>query len=296
MKKRIVAILCLLTVICSTTGLAENLFLQDFIDAEVNKKGKLFGYWSIEEQYYFINELREMAKDYAGALPPGVETKLQHLYGLPEDHQIRQEAALDIAQAYIIEQKLVDPNQIAKVKTYFYVDNPEIPVWHFSFCDQHHSRLFDVQVCPTTGHVLNVLWAEKPQNNTYWLYRKQIDAKYSHFYEASLEEKAMLDKLLVISGGTPAAAFRAGLPGEDDLTQEEAEQLARVYISKKYALSDTTLSALNAYFDFNVVDPVNPVWNVYFYYAGDDLESYTVYLNAKTGEVIKSYGPDEGNG
>ena len=47
---------------------------------------------------------------------------------------------------------------------------------------------------------------------------------------------------------------------------------------------------------YNVVDPENPIWNIYFYFEDQELESYSVYMDARTGEIIKSYGPGEGNG
>lgn len=296
MKNRLlICLLCLFCLLPAALGRAESLFLQDFVDAEVQKKGKLFSLWTVEEQYYFIETLREMAKDHMDALPPGVEDKLNHQYGLPQPQHIPQAAALQTAQEYIRLHNLIPLNNVTQVKTFFYLDIPQVPVWHFSFCRQFDA-LVDIQVCATTGHIVHIIWPETQAPTPYELYRQQLDAKYAHYYEVSLEEKAILEQLLLASGGTPAAAFRAGLPDETVLSQHLAEQFARNHLRSEYRLPEHDLSQLTAYFDYNVVDPARPVWHVYFCLDGAELESYTVHLDAKTGRVILSYGPGEGNG
>lgn len=273
----------------------ENMKLQARIDEEVQKKGKLFSLWTIEEQYYFIEELRQMASDYMDALPLGVESKLQHQYGLPEEKHVSQADALAAAQGYINRNKLVDSHEITQVKTFFYVDDPQMPVWHFSFCEKFVT-LIDVQVCAVTGHVVNIIWSETSKLNTYEIYEQELEAKYTGYREYSLEEKMMLQNLAVENGSILGASFRAGIPDEKAIPQIQAEVLARNYIREEYELPENVLSELMNYVDYNVVDPENPIWNIYFYFEDQELESYSVYMDARTGEIIKSYGPGEGNG
>lgn len=94
----------------------------------------------------------------------------------------------------------------------------------------------------------------------------------------------------VISDNTKPV-FVSGTPGKGDLTKEEAIEIAKKAIVKKYALSDETLARFTVSADFNVVNPEKPLWGVNFCPTKQsdysEIGNYFAEINSPSGEVAK---------
>jgi hypothetical protein len=94
--------------------------------------------------------------------------------------------------------------------------------------------------------------------------------------------------------------FIAGTPGENDITKENAIEIARDAIVEKYALSDETLSRFTVSTDFNIVDPEQPTWHVNFLPTDQsdfsEIGNYFVTINSPSGEVVKLLSAADGVG
>lgn len=91
--------------------------------------------------------------------------------------------------------------------------------------------------------------------------------------------------------------FAYGIPGNNDLSQDEAERLARDVYQKKYGFDDGTMSeyvVIDSYFD--ITDDENHLWKFVFHLDRriqdaislniDKVFVYRVYLASQTGDIV----------
>ncbi len=121
-------------------------------------------------------------------------------------------------------------------------------------------------------------------------YYRQLMA-VSQSREWTLSEKARLDELRLAAGVTIVDSFLNGVPGPDDLTEEQAVSAATEAIRQKYAIKAEALDKYTPSVAFNIADPQQPVWQVSFSVRDPGefqlLGDYTVQLDARTGEIQK---------
>ncbi len=119
----------------------------------------------------------------------------------------------------------------------------------------------------------------------------------------SAEDQARLSKDL--EGGSEArknanSTFAAGTPSENDLTKEEAVELAKKSVDSEYALTDETWSRFSANALFNAVDPKAPVWSITFYPTDQNdfsqIGTYNITIDSLSGEIIKIMSAADGVG
>lgn len=87
-----------------------------------------------------------------------------------------------------------------------------------------------------------------------------------------------------------------GIPGEGDMTQEEATQIAKNEILRLGA-SPTTIMNRRILYTYDVTDPLNPLWKVLIYHVAfdsmpddpidTDYISYQVVIKGNTGEILR---------
>lgn len=111
-----------------------------------------------------------------------------------------------------------------------------------------------------------------------------------NFGDWSLEDKHEYS-LWVESQGIPQDQTVHGLPGEDNMSEEEAVLLAKETIAEVYRLKEAALEKFNVQVEFNVIDSENPVWQIYFDVKDSDdfaaLGLYRVFIDDTTKEIIK---------
>lgn len=108
----------------------------------------------------------------------------------------------------------------------------------------------------------------------------------------SLEDKAKYTQMLVKTGTLGADEEMYWLPGEGDLTIEQAGEMAKAAVKDKYGAKDQDFEAmrmiaeLRSYAD----EKENKVWRVFYLKPDQDLYDMPVFdvkLEARTGEVIE---------
>lgn len=110
------------------------------------------------------------------------------------------------------------------------------------------------------------------------------------FGDWSLEDKHEYS-LCVEAQGIPQDQTVHGLPGEDNMSRDEAVRLAQETIMNTYRLKQATLDRFNVQVEFNVIDAENPVWQIYFDVKDTNdfaaLGLYRVFINDATKEIVK---------
>ena len=93
-----------------------------------------------------------------------------------------------------------------------------------------------------------------------------------------------------------------GIPGEGDMTQDEATQIAKAEIMRLGA-SSTTLMNRRILYTYDITDPMNPVWKLLIYHVAfdkmpndpidTDYISYQVVIDGNTGTILRSINNTE---
>lgn len=88
-----------------------------------------------------------------------------------------------------------------------------------------------------------------------------------------------------------------GIPGDGDMTQEEATQIAEDEILRLGA-SSTTLKNRRILYSYDITDPMNPLWKLLIYHVAfdkmpndpidTDYISYQVVIDGNTGTILRS--------
>ncbi len=89
-----------------------------------------------------------------------------------------------------------------------------------------------------------------------------------------------------------------GLPGEDDIPQEQALAIATQCLTDKYGIQESDLANWKPFYRFDITN--GPRWIIEFFtdeiIASDILTGYTVTIDAQTGDILESWAPEEQNG
>lgn len=89
-----------------------------------------------------------------------------------------------------------------------------------------------------------------------------------------------------------------GLPGEKDMTQEQALAIAMQCLTDRFGMQESELANWKPYYRFDITQ--GPRWIVEFFteeiIASDTLTGYSVTIDAITGDIIEAWAPGEQNG
>ncbi|MDI9519899.1 MAG: hypothetical protein QM308_01895 [Bacillota bacterium] len=108
----------------------------------------------------------------------------------------------------------------------------------------------------------------------------------------SLEDKAKYTRMLVETGTLGADEEMYWLPGEGDLTIEQAGEMAKAAIKDKYGARDRDFEAMRVIAELRSCadEQANKVWRVFYLNPDQDLYDMPVFdvkLEAGTGEIIE---------
>lgn len=135
----------------------------------------------------------------------------------------------------------------------------------------------------------------------------RLSAERGPWFQWSMEDQAAFSKVLPGMVAERQAAgeevdnymlalsrIRFGLPGEGDMTGEEATQAVIGYVKEHYGATDKGLEKLQPYVSFDITDSENPIWRVKLLpflvesYEHYESTGYVVHIDARTGDVILS--------
>lgn len=171
----------------------------------------------------------------------------------------------------------------------------EVRVYPFPEMEEHFTVVFQ-----TDGTLLD---AVKPEILDFSAYDRQVYESHKTFFMYTLEEKAAyseeyipkVEALLRLKPDYDGIHYhytrsRYGLPGEDDLPEERAWEIA-----KQAAMDRLALDA--DWFDehvwhqtfFDVTDPACTLWKFYIGSNRPGKGKYVIRLNSKTGDVVKAF-------
>ncbi|MGI6670647.1 MAG: hypothetical protein ACOX58_03605 [Christensenellales bacterium] len=89
-----------------------------------------------------------------------------------------------------------------------------------------------------------------------------------------------------------------GLPGEEDITQDEALAIATKCLVDQFGIKEEELPQWQPYYRFDISG--NPLWIVEFFTEeiinSDTLTGYTIVMDAKSGEILEAWSPEQQNG
>lgn len=111
----------------------------------------------------------------------------------------------------------------------------------------------------------------------------------------SLEDTATKDQLMR-DAGFPADQYRNGVPGPKDLPQEEALEIGIAALSEEYGIDKAKLKGAVMSVYFSVADPDAPEWTFWIFPSESGYDDYSVTLNARTGEILRTDYSATGNG
>jgi hypothetical protein len=119
----------------------------------------------------------------------------------------------------------------------------------------------------------------------------------------SAEDRARLEKDLETRGSTKDSlnsTFIAGTPSENDLTEEQAVDLAKNSVDSDFALTEETWAKFSIDAKLNVVDLKAPVWSVTFYPTDQNdfsqIGTYNVTIDSHSSDIIKIMSAADGVG
>lgn len=130
----------------------------------------------------------------------------------------------------------------------------------------------------------------------------EYDKQYLEVYIASdlpglpLEESAALDQLFR-DRGFPAERYANTLPGEGDITQEEALVIAKETLRTDFGISEARIDNGMVYASFVMEGSEQNVWHFRIFPSENSgQEDYWVAVDAGTGEVLHAVNEGVGNG
>ena len=210
-------------------------------------------------------------------------TKYDRIYMLPTDAQQTEESIRDLALQQIEYQFNISPEELADADLYYSYyamqNDPEKTIWQIIFCDPGtKDRLFTVMFYDDgtmiSSFMTNRILDEEAMDAIY--------PKVGRFYMLSLEEQV------------ERAQFERfptnGLPGDDDISQEKALEIANNALITNGTTDAAGLDQLDIYFSFTITGRSDfrfPYWTVYYVDSVADREKYTVYINSKDGTILK---------
>lgn len=131
--------------------------------------------------------------------------------------------------------------------------------------------------------------------------RQVLIEKYDRLFEEmypvapswSLEDSGTYDGWMRDAGFDPAE-YNNGLPREGDLTLEQVTEIAIAAVVQEYGVDSAMLADAPQQPYYWITDPEKPVWAIRFFTGWQD--SYTVTMDAATGEIVNTEFIATGNG
>ena len=119
--------------------------------------------------------------------------------------------------------------------------------------------------------------------NPFWQWPYQTKAACSAELWPMVAELESMNREIAM-----ATIYRYGLPGESDLSHDEAFTIAQNCLRTEYGLDDATIAAYStAHEAFDVTHPEDKLWKFVFYNADDWYGMrYSVRVHAETGEIV----------
>lgn len=129
-------------------------------------------------------------------------------------------------------------------------------------------------------------------------YDQQYLALYmaSDWPDLSLEESAALDQLFR-DRGFSVERYPHTLPGEDDISQEEALAIAKEVLITDFGIAENRIDSGGFFSSFTMEGPEHTLWNFRIWPSDNSGQEYFwVSLDARTGEVLYAVNDGVGNG
>lgn len=120
-------------------------------------------------------------------------------------------------------------------------------------------------------------------------------ASYDEADEWSLEDQAIWDGRYR-DAGFPQDMYSSSLPEKGELSQADAERIAREALMEEFGLDADTLDESFIRPHFSIAKPEKPVWGFTFFLMGGRQDSYYVEIDARTQEVMYTEFVATGNG
>lgn len=130
--------------------------------------------------------------------------------------------------------------------------------------------------------------------------QKKIDEPYTGgdplvMPDVSLEDTAAKDQLMR-DAGFPADQYSNGVPGPKDLAQGVALEIGIAALAEEYGIDRAKLEGAVMSVYFSVADPDAPEWSFWIFPSESGYDDYSVTLNARTGEILRTDYSATGNG
>ena len=236
----------------------------------------------------------------------------------PVEDTISKEDAIQIAKETILKEYPISAESLDRftVDAIYHVPDWRIgglsageAVWNIEFIlereesEDHRFHVYMVEMKKggsVLGHISN-------DNGVASYQIDQWTIEKGPFFGWSWEDQASYSKLLAqlvvddrLAGIEPDGYALAiskigfGIPGPEDMEEQQAIQIAVDYVKSFYGATDKGLGVLKPYTSFDMSNPEAPVWRVkllaWMIVDWTDYESigYVVHVNANTGEVIHS--------
>jgi hypothetical protein len=236
---------------------------------------------------------------------------------IPSTYDISEEQVLQYALGALGETTDLSSEEIRQLRiTAHFIYSQQFneglePVWLLFCYDQNTLRY--KALYKYDGKYMEIAPANVPFTNTMML-DEGPGITFGGFWELSVAEKAKLcaewkPAVEEYQKSHPyypypgdlvyeAAKYTYGVPGQDDLSQMEATELAQQAIISLGA-SESTISKRRIEYSFDVSDKNAPLWKIVFSnadiadqkqrYLDQNFGSYRVTINAKSGELIEAY-------
>jgi len=227
---------------------------QWFNDLQVEKG--MLRTWSLEDKATFSEQLAVMyAQELAdyGRVSDYILPLIAHTYGLPGENDMDQNTALEIAQNAMTDH----PIDNLVIYPFFYVDDPNDPVWAFQFCSGPE-RLYWVYVGGRPDDASIVVVDEQviltPEEEALRLYDAMLEQTKGNIRYWTMEEKAEWSRLSIEAILSVDADYiptvRYSLSAMDDLQEAAAitprtKSRKQIYEERKrkHSLYDAVSSA-----------------------------------------------------
>lgn len=141
------------------------------------------------------------------------------------------------------------------------------------------------------------LWSANEYNQYAQLRQaaKAIIAQAGDQWSLSFEQQAQYDGLYR-QAGYDRTEYYHGLPGEFDLSQNEATQIAKDAVSKKYKIDHNLVDQSVITHEFDVSDETLYQWRIRILVMGESEMMYAIEIDPRTGKILKMTAQPGSNG
>ena len=278
--------------------------------------------WTMEAWINFQRDVTP-AVDAFGVPSPFYECVLQQKYMNPDEGVIPKETAIDTAISAILVARdmtgkaLEDQSQVIAILLL----DEETPVWKVTVTEWNYGKDLHIttlmEIDAITAEVRNSYTKKNgidPWYAPYVLLRLQpgpesmtpeagvlpqrfldmVEWAQSDMKDWTLEEKAQYSSASVEAGSIKSIVY--GMPATDDLSETEAISISKDFLVDRgaYTVGRAERCATSTWFDIG--DPNHPVWLVVLWLDDDPLDTYFVFIDARTQDILDFWTPRESVG